>query len=333
MDKISLKKLREASAAESEAATAVWQAVWAALVEPSTEAATAVSQAVQAALAEPSTQMELQHFSHSDHPLVFNERGIYGFECMGCREPILGHNYSCTKCNLYTLHKPCAELPLGLDHPLHPKHPLILCAEWIYRDDKEYSKCEICKEYRKEYTYRCAYCNFNIHIKCASLPPTMEVEFHDHPLTTIGKSITFTCDLCGKEGKDFKCATLPLTTRYKQHEHPFTLYCTPEDDSGEYYCDICEEERDPKHWFYYCEDCNYPAHLQCILGKYPDCRFGDTYKFTWHPHRVTLIKEMKDPPRCDECHQPCEELIFQCTQCNFNIHGKGDCSYNLKNRL
>ena len=60
MDKISLKKLREASAAESEAATAVWQAVWAALVEPSTEAATAVSQAVQAALAEPSTQVALK---------------------------------------------------------------------------------------------------------------------------------------------------------------------------------------------------------------------------------------------------------------------------------
>ena len=60
MDKISLKKLREASAAESEAATAVWQAVWAALVEPSTEAATAVSQAVQETLAEASTKPALK---------------------------------------------------------------------------------------------------------------------------------------------------------------------------------------------------------------------------------------------------------------------------------
>ena len=60
MDKISLKNLREASAAESEAATAVWQAVWVALAETSTEAATAVSQAVQAALAEASTQVALK---------------------------------------------------------------------------------------------------------------------------------------------------------------------------------------------------------------------------------------------------------------------------------
>ena len=56
MDKISLKELREASVDESEAATAVWQAVWAALAESSTEAATAVSQAVQTNLAKASTK-------------------------------------------------------------------------------------------------------------------------------------------------------------------------------------------------------------------------------------------------------------------------------------
>ena len=50
---------------------------------------------------------------------------------------------------------------------------------------------------------------------------------------------------------DFKCATLPQTARYKQQEHLFTLSYTAEDDSSEYYCDICEEERNPKHWFYY----------------------------------------------------------------------------------
>ena len=44
---------------------------------------------------------------------------------------------------------------------------------------------------------------------------------------------------------DFKCITLPQTTWYNQHEHPFTLRFTPEDDSGKYYCDICEEEQDP----------------------------------------------------------------------------------------
>ena len=51
---------------------------------------------------------------------------------------------------------------------------------------------------------------------------------------------------------DFGCATLPHIIKYKQHEYPFTLNYIAEDDSGEYYYDICEEERDyPNHWFYY----------------------------------------------------------------------------------
>ncbi|KAK9990790.1 hypothetical protein SO802_025775 [Lithocarpus litseifolius] len=73
-----------------------------------------------------------------------------------------------------------------------------------------------------------------------------------------------TCDFV----LDFKC----VTAWYYQHEHPFTLCYAPEDDSGEYYYDICEEERDPKQWFYYCEDCSYPAHPKCILGEYPNLK-------------------------------------------------------------
>ncbi len=555
--------------------------------------------------------MELQHFCHQEHPLVFNENRIYGKDCFGCREPILGPSYSCIKCSLgYYHHKSCAELPLGLYHPLHPKHPLILFDEFTYRNDNEFSKralspltmrpkdhnhplaCIVCKEFHSEYSYRCSCCDFNIHIICFLIP--IEAEFHDHPLTPFCKSIMFTCDICGKEEKgmpnvclscglwihrrcdyfprrvkvvrhkhplylthsflevdqssdsrfcqlcvrkvdthyglyycstcdfvahldcatnkinmeyknliefkdevssksktmpenedleldqfidstteiatkivhfshthdlklmdeihnnekcdgcarailppfyscakcnfflhkscfelpkkkrhplhrhpltllqmtpnkflkcsvcdqycngftyscetchfildvqcslisdilthkghkhqlllsnttdkqnctscdsksyqvfrcttcefalDFKCATLPHTTRYKQHdEHPFTLCYNVEDDSGEYYCDICEEERDPKHWFYYCADCNYPAHPKCILGKYPNFKFGGTFTFDCHPHPLTFIEETKDHPPCHKCSRPCKELTYQCFPCNFNMH-------------
>ena len=59
---------------------------------------------------------QLQHFTHPEHPLVLNEDIIYGEDCYGCNEPILGPSYSCKECNWYMLHKSCAELPLGLLH-------------------------------------------------------------------------------------------------------------------------------------------------------------------------------------------------------------------------
>ncbi|KAK7818835.1 hypothetical protein CFP56_040899, partial [Quercus suber] len=387
----------------------------------------------------------LQHFSHPEHPLVFNEDRIYDKYCWGCWEPMLGPSYSCKECREEETfhHKSCAKLPLGLPHhPLHPLHPLILFDEYNSEVNKEFSNCNVCKEYCGEYCYFCYRCNFKLHIKCGSLAPTTEApEVHHHPLTFFWKLITFTCDLCGKEDKgmpyvcnpcgfgihtrcanfprrlkvvqhnhplnlihslelhqsnsqlcqlcflkvgskcdfaahldcamsrgnmedinllelkeeesaesksmlenvdskldqsvdseickviktivredgtkiatkikhfshehdlkltdevpnnkicdsicgselyrvfhcttcefvlDFKCTTLPQSAWYNQHEHPFTLCYTPEDDSGEYYCDICEKERDSKQWFYYCADCNFPAHSECILGEFPN---------------------------------------------------------------
>ena len=532
--------------------------------------------------------MEIQHFFHDEHPLVFNEDERGGHLCWACNEPILGPSYSCIKCERYYHHKSCAKLPRELQYPLHPKHLLILFNEMNFFKDKKYSKCEVCKQYRGQYTYGCSLCNFNLHNKCASLPLTIESEVHEHPSTRIWRSMKFTCDLCGKEGNvpylcvpcnfcihksctsyprsvkairhdhllhltysslevhqsisqfcqlcvqkvdtdygfyccsscnfvahldyamdeenkedtnlmklkngessesenenleldesndlatyivkkinvgedgieiakeikhfshehnlklidevennkqcdgclrailspfyscvkcnfflhkscielprkkrhplhrhsltlfpkahcrtmlfwcdacgqicngfnyrcnkcdfdldvqcslisdilthkghkhclhlsstrysqncsscnfersqgfrcitcefvlDFKCATLPYTTRYKQHEHRFILSYAAEDDSGEYYCDICEEERDPKQWFYYYAYCSYPTHPKCILGKYPNLKFGVSYTFDCHPHPLTIIQKTKDHHACHRCGGPCD---------------------------
>ncbi|KAK9992969.1 hypothetical protein SO802_022672 [Lithocarpus litseifolius] len=464
---------------------------------------------------------QLLHFCDSKHPLVFIPDYRGGATCCGCQESVYGPSYWCSRdgCPGYFHHKSCAELPLGLHHPLHPIHPLILSPEQIdYGKDIQFSNCILCKEYKDEYTYRCSRCDFNLHITCAAVPFIMEAEFHDHPLIPIWKPSTFTCNICGKEGKgtpymcqlcsfwvhgrcvyqfssivkvvrhkhllhltcsslefhqsdsrfcqicvrkvdmhygfyycskcdfvahldcametkeninllefkdedevselnesvdsttykvkkfnmredgtkiateikhfshehdlkhtdevlnnqkcdgmiseilihpghehqlllssipfeqncsccassiypifrcttcdfalDFRCATMPHFTRYKQHEHPFALSYRAEDDSGEYYCDICEEERqDSKYWFYYCEDCSYPAHPDCIIGKYPHYKFGGVYKFEHHhSHPLTFIEETKDRPRCDKCNGFCEELIYQCARCDFYIH-------------
>ena len=136
---------------------------------------------------------------------------------MGCREPVLGPSYSCIKCKNYYHHKSCTELPRELQHPLHPKHLLILFDERKFRKDKEYSKCEVCKEFHAGYTYSYSRCNFNIHNGCASSPLTLEFEVHNHPLTHFWKLIKFTCDLCGKEGNvvPYLCAPCNFWTHNK----------------------------------------------------------------------------------------------------------------------
>jgi hypothetical protein len=87
--------------------------------------------------------MELQHFSH-EHPLTLNEelnKDHERFICVGCLNQMLGPNYTCKECHEFILHKSCAELPRELEHPLHPKHPLLL----IYRYfRKREIKCEGC---------------------------------------------------------------------------------------------------------------------------------------------------------------------------------------------
>ena len=129
----------------------------------------------------------LQHFSHLEHPLVFNQNKRSGEKCYGCQEPVLGPSYICEKCKWFHIHKSCAELPLGLHHPLHPIHSFILFDEYRGYIEKENSKFEVCKESYDEYAYRCYRCDFNLHVRCGSLPPTLEAEFHDHPLTPIWK--------------------------------------------------------------------------------------------------------------------------------------------------
>ncbi|OMO96108.1 DC1 domain-containing protein [Corchorus olitorius] len=69
---------------------------------------------------------------------------------------------------------------------------------------------------------------------------------------------------------DLECALVPRFIKSKCHIHTLTLVDSfVEDDSGEYYCDVCEEERNPKHHVYICEECQglFVAHIECVLNK------------------------------------------------------------------
>ena len=224
---------------------------------------------------------ELQHFSHSVHPLIFNEDEKRGYICFGCQEPILGPSYSCIECRDFYHHKSCAELPLGFYHPLHPIHPLVLFPEWNYENNEEFSKCQVCEQFRNEYTYRCSCCNFNLHNRCASLPLTMTAEIHDHQLILLWRWIPFTCDFCGKKGDGLpylcnlcgfwfhrSCASLPHKVKVVRHKHLLNLiHSLQVHQSNSPFCYLCARNVDPNYGLYCCSKCDFFAHLNCVMDE------------------------------------------------------------------
>ncbi|XP_065635305.1 protein VACUOLELESS GAMETOPHYTES-like [Quercus suber] len=184
----------------------------------------------------------------------------------------------------FLVHNSCASLPRTLKvirhkHLLHLTHSYLEVG--LHQSDSRF--CQLCvQKVNTNYGfYYCSKCDFVAHLDCAadyryrenlrfartSSTSSLSIE-SKHNCSCCDSKISpiFRCTTC-EFALDFKCATLPQTARYKQHDHPFTLRYTAEDDSGEYYCDICEEERNLKHWFYYCANCDYPAHTKCILGE------------------------------------------------------------------
>ena len=84
----------------------------------------------------------------------------------------------------------------------------------------------------------------------------------------------FKCRDCSS-AFDFACITLPETTRHKCDKHSLTLAFHEENDDPEQHCcHVCEQDRDPKLWFYHCAICDNAAHPKCILGELPFVKMG-----------------------------------------------------------
>eukprot|EP00258_Populus_trichocarpa_P027737 XP_024443756.1 uncharacterized protein LOC7468926 [Populus trichocarpa] len=134
--------------------------------------------------------------------------------------------------------------------------------------------------------------------------------------------VFFKCAVCDfKLG--MKCATLPYKARHEYDEHPLFLTYMNENDYQPS-CIICEKDRDPKLWFYRCEKCDFDAHPECALGKYPYVKRGGVHTYPKHPHSIALVDKTEDYPACDTCGEPCDDLALECTDpnCDFIVHRK-----------
>ncbi|KAL4279095.1 hypothetical protein GQ457_03G028080 [Hibiscus cannabinus] len=263
---------------------------------------------------------ELQHKSN-EHLLVFNEDtsspSDTTYNCFACAAN------SCRECGFY-LHKKCAEAPSP------PRFITLIC----------YKKVNI--EHGSYYCSRPG-CDFVIQVQCSIekwslyVPHAFTYQTDEPHYLFYDQSHQVKCNACGEYFGDqsahhckdctlvfhTRCVALPHIAWHKCDEHSLTLaYQDRNHYPLHYYCDICEEERDPQQWFYHCETCDNAMHIKYVLGKYSFITVGSKYKYEDHKHTLTFVKKIYYYPECDRCHEPCQGLSLECQEhgCEYIVH-------------
>ncbi|GMN39145.1 hypothetical protein TIFTF001_008375 [Ficus carica] len=233
--------------------------------------------------------------------------------CSACDFPCKpGHEayFSCIHCK-YLLHKSCAELPLKIEYrPIDNKFVRGFINLWPQQLVREFS-CDLCGvTSRHSFFFKktssspwsrvdriiCGRCFF-------SRPNIYKFEGHPHSLCLGDKVHTSTVcnggydDYCKLPVTSYElrstesimycclgcnfnvhllCGPLPCTIEHECHLHPLVLVdLLVEDDSDEYFCDICEDRRDPRICVYYCHECKYTAHVHCVISTVVSALKGD----------------------------------------------------------
>ncbi|XVF42329.1 hypothetical protein PTKIN_Ptkin01aG0352600 [Pterospermum kingtungense] len=116
-----------------------------------------------------------------------------------------------------------------MKHDCHV-HPLLLFGKSNIISEKQgYLACDECRQSIKESFLSCKNCDFGIHLECVPLPSIVKHDRLLHLLKIVNSVV--------------------------------------EDDSGEYYCDMCETERNSEHAVYVCEECKFTAHIDCVISE------------------------------------------------------------------
>ncbi|GLU00052.1 hypothetical protein SLE2022_174460 [Rubroshorea leprosula] len=292
---------------------------------------------------------KIDHFSHEHELVLDNEEIVTNGDkkcCDGCVLPILTAAYSCPRaeCN-FSLHKACAQI--GEEKP-----------HWASQDPLQVGMdCFFCCQFCE---YDCSGFYYyenrdNICFRCSEIPFIATHEAHaqhslfcdpDHKgqCSGCGKEMGdyggYRCTLAEEEEKckffalDYRCMTRPLTAEHRFHHHPLKLtYEDPykDDDDGDpfqHMCEICEDRRDPKLWFYRCDECDFDAHPDCVLGDFPSIKRGTIFGYNicddCHQEPLRYFQSEKYPyPKCRNCGKSCkDEMALKCPQseCNFALH-------------
>ncbi|KAL0746292.1 hypothetical protein Bca101_028294 [Brassica carinata] len=221
----------------------------------------------------------IQHFSHKEHYLRFNENGVLYEEnkrCSACTHPIGLHSfYTCMDCD-FSLHQKCAECPKRKRHVLHNERLTL-----VTNKELEVFRCDACYRRSNGFMYKDG--DKMLDVLCGSISePFVHPSHPHHPLYYIPtENDDKICNGCNIQKRNvlrcieddcifvlcFECATLPQVVKNRVDDHPLSLcYGEEEEASGKYWCDICEKETDSKEWFYTCKDQRASLHRKCVLG-------------------------------------------------------------------
>ncbi|KAG7974093.1 hypothetical protein I3843_06G030100 [Carya illinoinensis] len=245
-------------------------------------------------------QKQIHHFLHG-HPLSLSKiEESNQIDCYLCKKPCNGTTYGCgrSSCKHVYFHESCLDqTQQEIYNTHHPLHPLTLLD---YHSTT--SRCNFCRGIIKDFThiYRCKTCNFNLHWKCVVIKAAIEFEGHNHLLqfrvnlenglkcracssTCKRKSHVISCFSCDDFNLHLECGPLPYRIKDKCHIDSLTLTDSlgehEDETDDEFYCDACENIRDPRLPTYQCQECQYVAELKCVISKVISTlegEYGDT---------------------------------------------------------
>ncbi|CAO2142815.1 unnamed protein product [Urochloa humidicola] len=125
----------------------------------------------------------ISHFSHPGHELV--KRHYTGpFRCDMCLEGLSGLAYGCRAGCDFAIHDTCAGHKQVLLSPKHHPHALVL----LQTRRNAALACDVCAGGCAAgcFLYRCPPCGFDMHPRCARLPPVVRsARHHHHDLTLV----------------------------------------------------------------------------------------------------------------------------------------------------
>ncbi|WZZ11834.1 hypothetical protein YC2023_104923 [Brassica napus] len=265
----------------------------------------------------------IQHFSHKEHYLRFNENGVLCEDtkrCSACTHPIGLHSfYDCMDCD-FSLHQKCAECPKRKRHVLHNDRLTL-----VSNKELKVFVCYACHRRSNGFMYK--HGCMELDVLCGSISePFLHPSHPHHPLYFIPTEEDGICNGCNtKEFRllkcieddcgfviCFKCATQPKVVKHRVDDDPFSLCYGEEEEeeaSGKYWCGICEKETNPKKWFYTCKDHLASLHTKCVLGDLGGLMPRSVAKL-WGTSYEVVLNNSVTRPFCIWCKYRCMYHIY-----------------------